>query len=135
MQNSIIKSKNTLRSFLIGCLAFGLFGTTHTAIANENSTVGNYKSRYTPQGRIKACERTNNCLCNNCVVGVGIVLVSTKTNYKSRYTPQGRIKAGKRGTYRKDVNDWVYTSAFAKRFGMPQEWINDDLKGAEKCRV
>ena len=57
MQNSIIKSKNTLRSFLIGCLAFGLFGTTHTAIANENSTVGNYKSRYTPQGRIKAGKR------------------------------------------------------------------------------
>jgi hypothetical protein len=28
-------------------------------------------------------------------------------------------------------NVWVYTSAFAKRFGMPQEWINDDLKGAE----
>ncbi len=89
---SLLGLSNILRSFLIGCLAFGLFGTTHTAIANENSTVG---------------------------------------NYKSRYTPQGRIKAGKRGTYRKDVNVWVYTSAFAKRFGMPQEWIDDDLKGAE----
>jgi hypothetical protein len=70
-------------------VAYGLYGTTHTAIANENSTDG---------------------------------------NYKSRYTPQGRIKAGKRGTYRKDVNVWVYTSAFAKRFGMPQEWIDDDQK-------
>jgi hypothetical protein len=26
---------------------------------------------------------------------------------------------------------WVYTSAFAKRFGMPQEWVDDELKGAE----
>jgi magnesium-transporting ATPase (P-type) len=25
----------------------------------------------------------------------------------------------------------VYTSAFAKRFGMPQEWVDDELKGAE----
>lgn len=56
---------------------------------------------------------------------------TTIDNYKSRYTPQGRIKAGKRGTYRKDLHVWVYTSAFAKRFGMPQEWIDDDLKGAE----
>ncbi|MBA5249025.1 MAG: hypothetical protein FE834_05760 [Gammaproteobacteria bacterium] len=56
---------------------------------------------------------------------------TTIDNYKSRYTPQGRIKADKRGTYRKDLHVWVYTSAFAKRFGMPQEWIDDDLKGAE----
>ena len=26
---------------------------------------------------------------------------------------------------------WAYTSAFAKRFGMPKHWIYDDLKGAE----
>jgi hypothetical protein len=25
----------------------------------------------------------------------------------------------------------VYTSKFAKRFGMPQEWVDDELKGAE----
>jgi hypothetical protein len=50
---SLLGLSNILRSFLIGCLASGLFGTIHTAIANENSTVGNYKSRYTPQGRIK----------------------------------------------------------------------------------
>jgi hypothetical protein len=42
-----------------------------------------------------------------------------------------RKQAGKRGTYRKDTNVWVYTSAFAKRFGMPQQWIDNDLKGAE----
>ncbi len=45
---------------------------------------------------------------------------STIDNYNDRYTPQGRKQAGKRGTYRKDTNVWVYTSAFAKRFGMPQ---------------
>ncbi|VVH52537.1 hypothetical protein BPUTSESOX_258 [uncultured Gammaproteobacteria bacterium] len=56
---------------------------------------------------------------------------STIDNYNDRYTPQGRKQAGKRGTYRKDTNVWVYTSAFAKRFGMPQQWIDNDLKGAE----
>ncbi len=56
---------------------------------------------------------------------------STIDNYNERYTPQGRKQAGKRGTYRKDTNVWVYTSAFAKRFGMPQQWIDNDLKGAE----
>ena len=56
---------------------------------------------------------------------------STIDNYNERYTPQGRKQAGKRGTYRKDTNVWVYTSVFAKRFGMPQQWIDDDLKGAE----
>jgi hypothetical protein len=40
-------------------------------------------------------------------------------------------KAGKRGTYTKDTHVWVYTSKFAKRFGMPQEWVDDELKGAE----
>uniref|UniRef100_UPI0034DEF9E6 hypothetical protein n=1 Tax=Candidatus Thiodubiliella endoseptemdiera TaxID=2738886 RepID=UPI0034DEF9E6 len=52
-------------------------------------------------------------------------------DYNSRYTPQGRKQAGKRGTYTKDTHVWVYTSAFAKRFGMPEEWIDDGLKGAE----
>ena len=56
---------------------------------------------------------------------------STIDNYNDRYTPQGRKQAGKRGTYKKDIHVWVYTSAFAKRFGMPQQWIDDDLKGAE----
>lgn len=55
----------------------------------------------------------------------------TIDNYNSRYTPQGRIKAGKRGTYKKDIHVWVYTADFAKRFGMPQQWIDDGLKGAE----
>ncbi len=56
---------------------------------------------------------------------------STIDNYNDRHTPQGRKQAGKRGTYKKDIHVWVYTSAFAKRFGMPQQWIDNDLKGAE----
>ncbi|WP_369150204.1 hypothetical protein [Candidatus Thiodubiliella endoseptemdiera] len=56
---------------------------------------------------------------------------STIDNYNDRYTPEGRKKAGKRGTYKKDIHVWVYTSAFAKRFGMPKQWIDDELKGAE----
>jgi lipopolysaccharide/colanic/teichoic acid biosynthesis glycosyltransferase len=31
----------------------------------------------------------------------------------------------------KDIHVWVYTSKFAKRFGMPKEWVDDELKGAE----
>ena len=33
--------------------------------------------------------------------------------------------------YRKDIHVWVYTRAFAKRFGMPDKWIDDDLQGAQ----
>jgi hypothetical protein len=48
-----------------------------------------------------------------------------------RYFDMFLRKAGKRGTYKKDIHVWVYTSKFAKRFGMPQEWVDDELKGAE----
>lgn len=30
-----------------------------------------------------------------------------------------------------DEHIWVYTRRFAHRFGMPEEWINDELKGVE----
>lgn len=32
--------------------------------------------------------------------------------------------------YSEDINVWVYTSEFAERFGMPERWIDDDLRGA-----
>ena len=35
------------------------------------------------------------------------------------------------GTYLKDPNVWVYTNAFAERFGMPKKWVDDSLEGAE----
>jgi hypothetical protein len=47
-------------------------------------------------------------------------------DYQFKTTP----KEGK-ATYLKDPNVWVYTSAFAKRFGMPDQWIDDSLQGAE----
>jgi hypothetical protein len=30
-----------------------------------------------------------------------------------------------------DPNTWVYTRAFAERFGMPEGWISDELRGVE----
>jgi hypothetical protein len=44
--------------------------------------------------------------------------------YKTQSSPD-------KPTYAKDPNVWVYTSAFAKRFGMPDQWIDDSLEGAE----
>lgn len=54
-------------------------------------------------------------------VVVGIAAAAT---YEETFTP----KAGK--AYSEDINVWVYTSEFAERFGMPKEWVDDDLKGA-----
>ncbi|VVM20581.1 hypothetical protein BSPWISOXPB_7002 [uncultured Gammaproteobacteria bacterium] len=90
--NNTTNLKNISKYLLTTTLTLGLLSATNTVIANQNSTID---------------------------------------NYNTRYTPQGRIKAGKRGTYKKDTHVWVYTSAFAKRFGMPQEWVDDELKGAE----
>lgn len=44
--------------------------------------------------------------------------------YEDTFTP----KANK--AYNEDLNIWVYTSEFAKRFAMPNAWIDDGLKGA-----
>jgi hypothetical protein len=38
-------------------LTLGLLSATNTVIANQNSTIDNYNTRYTPQGRIKAGKR------------------------------------------------------------------------------
>lgn len=35
------------------------------------------------------------------------------------------------GVWEEDNNIWVYTSDFARRFGMPEAWIDDTLVGAE----
>ncbi len=42
-----------------------------------------------------------------------------------------RKPAKGRGTYLKDPNVWVYTREFAERFGMPERWIDESLKGAQ----
>lgn len=50
--------------------------------------------------------------------------VVTAATYEETFTP----KANK--AYSEDINVWVYTKAFADRFGMPDAWIDDELKGA-----
>ena len=52
-------------------------------------------------------------------------------NYYTRFTSEGRQSVGATGVYSKDMHVWVYTSEFAKRFGMPKKWIDDGLEGAE----
>lgn len=32
--------------------------------------------------------------------------------------------------YTGETNTWIYTQGFAERFGMPRQWIDEDLKGA-----
>ncbi len=49
---------------------------------------------------------------------------ASAATYEETFTP----KAGK--AYNEDINVWVYTSEFAKRFGMPKQWIDDKLQGA-----
>ena len=52
-------------------------------------------------------------------------------NYFARNMPQGRAVTNKRGTYGKDYPLWVYNTEFAERFGMPPEWVDNSIKGAE----
>jgi len=48
------------------------------------------------------------------------------------YPPYEEIYTSKaKSAYPEDINVWVYTSEFAKRFGMPDKWIDDSLKGAD----
>jgi hypothetical protein len=61
------------------------------------------------------------------MVGWMLVMVfgaASAATYEETFTP----KAGK--AYNEDINVWVYTSEFAQRFGMPKEWVDDELKGA-----
>jgi len=44
---------------------------------------------------------------------------------------QQRFEAPNKGVRLKDNNVWVYERSFAERFGMPERWIDEDLKGAE----
>lgn len=51
-------------------------------------------------------------------------LTTWSATYEDTFTP----KANR--AYNEDINVWVYTSEFAKRFGMPEKWVDDDLSGA-----
>ena len=66
---------------------------------------------------------------------VGTVRAENYVPYGYKFEPYDyeiNIKPRKGSdTYLKDPNVWVYTSSFAERFGMPEKWIDDSLKGAE----
>jgi hypothetical protein len=49
-------------------------------------------------------------------------------NWYTRFTFEGRGSPGPHGV---DPYIWVYTRQFAERFGMPKEWIDEGLIGAE----
>jgi hypothetical protein len=61
--------------------------------------------------------------------GGGLAAASAADAKPSSY--EQRFINPRNGVHLKDNNVWVYTSAFAKRFGMPSEWTDDTLKGAE----
>lgn len=49
-------------------------------------------------------------------------------SWEQRFTFKGQSRPG---PYSKDPNVWVYTENFAKRFGMPKEWVDPSLRGIE----
>ena len=59
---------------------------------------------------------------------LALLMVVSQLTYASTYEEVFTEKAGR--AYSEDINVWVYTSEFAKRFAMPKEWVDDDLKGA-----
>jgi len=52
--------------------------------------------------------------------------VDEQKNWQSRFTFEGQVRPG---PYSKDPHVWIYTKEFAKRFGLPDKWINNELKG------
>lgn len=49
-------------------------------------------------------------------------------NWHSRFTFEGQLRSG---PYTLDPHIWVYTNKFSERFGMPKQWINEELRGVE----
>lgn len=58
------------------------------------------------------------------LVVTSLVQAGEYKSYEEAFTE----KAGQ--AFNEDINVWVYTSDFAKRFAMPQNWIDDGMKGA-----
>ncbi len=65
---------------------------------------------------------TGNAYCDNAT--------AQSKDLSKPYTERQTYKEGQQSFY-KDNNDWVYTPAFAKTFGMPPENIYPELKGIE----
>jgi len=52
-------------------------------------------------------------------------------DYGTWFSKAGWEARGRQGTYTRDPHIWIYSRRFAERFGMPREWIDDRLQGAE----
>lgn len=50
------------------------------------------------------------------------------SNWRTSFTSAGMARSG---PYTRDPHVWVYTRDFAERFGMPEEWISEELTGVE----
>jgi len=58
------------------------------------------------------------------LLSLTIGVVVAQTPYERRNTFQGQA-------FFEDINIWVYTTDFARRFGMPTKWVDDSLRGAK----
>ena len=71
------------------------------------------------------------------LLGIALPLQAAYWNprtHDERHTAQAtenRTGIGGGTTFVPDPHVWVYTSDFAKRYGMPDRWIDDSLKGVE----
>lgn len=52
--------------------------------------------------------------------------VEKRQTWERNHTPMG---SGKPGPYGRDPFIWIYNAEFAKRFGMPEKWIDPELNG------
>ena len=66
------------------------------------------------------------CAAGAAPAGNDVQSAVDKTDWSARFTFDGD---GKPGPYTVDPHVWVYTGEFAKRFGMPEKWVNDELRG------
>lgn len=79
----------------------------------------------------------SNSTLTRCVLAICLWTGSVQTALaeeqpKSKPTWEDKHTFAKRqGLFGKDPHIWVYTPEFAKRFGMPEEWIDPNLKGVE----
>lgn len=63
-----------------------------------------------------------------CVGVTQAAFADGKKTWEQKHTFAGLER---KGPFGKDPHIWVYTAEFAKRFGMPEKWIDPDLKGIE----
>ena len=90
---------------------------------------------------IRASKSAISCILASLILSTSIITTPilakewNPQNYKYYHDPEiattKKAKDGRGSTFYRDPFVWAYTADFAKRYGMPEEWINNDLKGAE----